>query len=126
MIERLQQSGVSTADAVALNSPNEIWDRCTPDRKLILCDAAVGIGADGTVKNWNWPGMELPEGCHGTHDFPLGEVLSLGQSLGLITAEVAIWTISASQFAPEDDMSPAVRQAAVSLAQRLYEECVHA
>lgn len=126
VIERLHQRGVSTADAVALNSPNEIWDRCTPDRQLILCDAAVGIGADGTVRHWNWPGVLLPERSVGTHDFPLGEVLTVGQSLGLCPPEVVIWTISASKFAPEDEMSFAVRQAAVSLAQRLYEECVHA
>lgn len=126
VIEFLHRCGVPVADAMALHSPDEIYHRCALDRELILCDAAAGTYATGTIRRWLWPGFPLPERRHGSHDLPLGEVLSLGQTLGLCPAEVVIWTITGNHFAPGDEISASVRKAAESLANSLCEECGHA
>ena len=126
VIDRLHRCGVPAADAVALSSPDEIWHQSIQGRDLILCDAADDPGRAGTICRWHWPGVRLPECRHGTHDFPLGEVLSLGQLLGLCPAEVVLWTISGSRFTADDELSSSVRQAVELLANTLYEEFCHA
>lgn len=126
VIDRLHQCGVPVANAVAVSSPDEIWHRRIHDRKLILCDATVDPGKVGTIRQWSWPGVQLPELHHGTHDFPLGAVLTLGQTLELCPAKVVIWTIAGRRFSAGDEISPSVRQAAISLANTLYEEFSHA
>lgn len=126
VVEQLRRSGVAAADAVALQSPDEIWQHSAADRELVLCDAAVEAGTVGSVHRWVWPGVQLPERRHGSHDFPLQEVLSLGQTLGLCPAVVVIWTITGHQFTPHADASPAVHAAAISLATSLRRECCHA
>jgi len=126
VINCLHQRGVATGDAVALPSPDQIWHVCSADRELVLCDAAAGPGQVGTIQRWNWPGVRLPERCRGTHDLPLGDVLCLGQSLGLCPSEITIWTISGSRFSPCDELSPSVREAAERLASSLYEACCRA
>ncbi len=126
VIAALHQRGVSAVDAVALPSPDHLWHVCSGDRELVLCDAADGPGQEGTILHWNWPGVRLPELRRGTHDFPLGEVLSLGRSLGMCPSDVTIWTISGSRFSASDEPSPSVREAAETLANSLYEACCRA
>lgn len=126
VIDKLHQLGVSAADAVALAAPDEIWHRHVHDRQVILCDASADPGREGTIRQWSWPGVDLPDGRRGTHDFPLGAVLSLGQTLDLCPATVVIWTIAGSRFAAGDEMSASVRQAAETLANALFEEFSHA
>lgn len=126
VIDRLHQYGVPATDAVALLSPDEIWHRSITGRELILCDAAIDPGGAGKIRRWNWPGVRLPECRHSTHDFPLGEVLSLGQTLGLCPDKVVLWTVSGSRFTAGDELSPMVRQAAEELANSLYEDFRHA
>ncbi len=126
VINRLHKCGVCAAEAVALPSPVEIWDRCTADRELVVFDASSGGDGSGIVRRWVWPRVSLPTRRYGTHDLPLEDVLSLGQTLGLCPAEVVVWTISGVRFAPGEEPSSIVRAAAESLATSLYEEFSHA
>lgn len=122
VMDRLRDCGVAATDAVALQSPDEIWQHSTADRELAICDAAVDLGDVGTICRWVWPGVRLPEGRHGSHDLPLHEVLVLGQTLGMCPANVVIWTITGGCFVPDAEVSPAVRAAAVSLADSLWRD----
>jgi hydrogenase maturation protease len=122
VIDALQNRGVSLVVAACLRSPDELLDRCDATHQVVLCDACVDHGEPGTLARWNWPETPLPSRRNGTHDLALGDVLTLGQTLGIGPQTVTLWTITGCRFEPGQPASAAVQQAAVQLADLLLQE----
>lgn len=126
VIDRLRARGVSSNDAQIARSPADLCDVGSRDRPFIVCDAADNGRPAGTIDEWNWPAQSLPSRCGGTHEFALGEALSLAAQLGTIPSHVAVWMISGSDFRPLSSPSAAVLAAAARLADQLYQKWYHA
>ena len=126
VIDALLDCGISTDQARAARTPAELWDWCDRHRSLTICDAGVDCGLAGSTHCWSWPEQSLPLSRGGTHDLALGDVLTLGQMLGMSPERVTIWTITGTAFLPHSPPAEAVVNAATGLAVRLAEGLRHA
>jgi hydrogenase maturation protease len=116
--------GLCVRTAVA---PIEILDWLDGQRRLVVCDAAVGTGRAGELARWTWPDQRLAAvGFRGTHDLSLVTVLELAGRLGRLPPEVVVWTIEAQSVEPAAALSPAVESALPTLVARLRGELSHA
>ena len=117
VVDRLRSAGWPDDQARSAVHPSDLLDWCAPDRPLVLCDACEGSGPVGTLRCWRWPDAAWPlPPMRGTHDLPLPAVLELGRITGRLPPEVTVWTIEGRDWAPHADVSPAVAEAAVTLA----------
>jgi hydrogenase maturation protease len=105
------------------SSPIEILDWLDGQRRLIVCDAAVGTGRAGELARWTWPDQRLAAlSFRGTHDLPLVAVLELAGRLGRLPPEVVVWTIEAQSVEAGAELSPDVESALPTLVARLRGE----
>jgi hydrogenase maturation protease len=120
----LQLGGLCVRKAGA---PIAVLDWLDGQRRLVVCDAAVGTGRAGELVRWTWPDQRLTAvGFRGTHDLSLVAVLQLAGRLGRLPPEVVVWTIEAQSVEAGAELSPAVEGALPELVARLREELCHA
>lgn len=96
---RLQERNLAGWDVHVAASPIDLLDWVRPDRPLWVADACRGDRGARVWQEWRWPTEELSVTWGGgTHDFSLPGVLTLGQRLGRLPADVRLWGIWGGDF----------------------------
>ena len=120
---RMHAAHAAAFQVCKASTPLDLFDWLDDMRRLIVCDAACGAGAPGTLHRWHWPDERIGQvRPAGSHDFGLAAALELADRLGRLPAEVVVWGIERGPALPGDRISPAVEKALPELIERVQAE----
>lgn len=98
----------------------ELIDAWTGESEVIVVDAAVTGCPAGTVHEWEAQDVGFPtQSSASTHGLGLREAIELSRKLGTLPTRLYVYGIEAQEFSLGTRMSPAVKQAAERLAQKI-------
>jgi hydrogenase maturation protease len=113
------EAEVQSGDALDLI---ESWDETD---EVCVVDATVTGAAPGTVRVWDGA---LPEnvltGTASTHGLGVGEAIYLAQILNRLPKRLRVYGIEGKQFAPGEQVSAEVQEAAEKVAKQIAAEAV--
>jgi hydrogenase maturation protease len=103
--------------------PTRLLEQWRGAATAVVVDAAVGGGPPGSVRTFvlrsGDPGRVAPGGRTSCHGLGLAEALALAAALGTAPGHVVVHAVHIGSTAPGTGLSPAVREAAGEVADRV-------
>lgn len=99
----------------------EVLDRIAGTECAILVDAAVSGVPAGTIHRVDCAASDAvpPRGAASSHGLGVAEAIALARTLGCLPQSCVIYAVEAKRFAPGDELSPEVENAARETAERV-------
>lgn len=90
-------------------------------KRVLIVDACLSGAAPGTVHRLDGTGAELPPWLRSvsSHGIGLAEGIALARVLGCLPERVEIWAIEGADFSTGAEMTSAVREAVVAVADEI-------
>jgi len=122
--DRLRHLGVDCRIVDGAEDALAIMDAWQEARTAIVVDALDGGGSPGAIRRIEFGIQPLPKDLArcSSHGLGIAEAIELSRVMGRLPASVIIYAIEAASFEPGAPLSPAVRDAVETVADRIASE----
>jgi len=122
---RLKQAGSRGATILESDgAADRLIEAFRGAERVILVDAAQGVGAPGSVVRLEAHGAALPAGLRpgSSHALGVAEAIELARALGELPPCVVVYAVEGSHFAPGPGLSAEVQHALDAVVERVLGE----
>ncbi len=123
VVEKIRCQHWPGVQARAVAAPSRLLDYLDDCQTLVVVDACRSGAAPGTMFRCAWPAPPVTTpGSPSSHGFDVVEALRLADTLGRLPPRVILVGMEVESCRPEEELSPAVRQALPQLMSLIRQE----